>query len=94
VNAGNNQPPINQRATVGVTEVANFYAYDPAFKGGVGVAAGDVTGDGVADIITGEAGAAALRARLQPRWRRRDGGRRFYAYDQRSRAASSGSARI
>ena len=36
-----------------VTEVASFFAYDPAFPGGVSVAAGDVTGDGVAEIITG-----------------------------------------
>ena len=36
-----------------MTEVASFFAYDPAFAGGVSVAAGDVTGDGVADIITG-----------------------------------------
>ena len=36
-----------------VTEVASFFAYDPAFTGGVSVAAGDVTGDGVAEIITG-----------------------------------------
>src|SRR5262245_17691584 len=31
----------------------NFMAYDPAFSGGVFVAAGDVTGDGLADIVTG-----------------------------------------
>src|SRR5207342_1911316 len=36
-----------------VTEVAGFFAYDPAFPGGVTVAAGDLTGDGVAEIITG-----------------------------------------
>jgi hypothetical protein len=30
-----------------------FMAYDPAFRGGVYVAAGDVTGDGVPDIVTG-----------------------------------------
>lgn len=34
-------------------EMANFLAYDPAFRGGVRVASGDVNGDGVPDIITG-----------------------------------------
>jgi hypothetical protein len=36
-----------------VSEVAGFFAYDPAFPGGVSVSAGDVTGDGVAEVITG-----------------------------------------
>jgi hypothetical protein len=31
----------------------SFFAYDPAFTGGVSVAAADVTGDGKADIVTG-----------------------------------------
>jgi hypothetical protein len=30
-----------------------FFAYSPAFTGGVRVAAGDVNGDGLADIVTG-----------------------------------------
>ena len=34
-------------------EIASFFAYDPRFTGGVSVAAGDVDGDGPADIITG-----------------------------------------
>lgn len=34
-------------------EVASFYAYDPRFAGGIRVAAGDVDGDGKAEIITG-----------------------------------------
>ena len=37
----------------GVLTIASFFAYDPAFPGGVHAAAGDVTGDGVAEIITG-----------------------------------------
>lgn len=34
-------------------EIGSFLAYDAAFTGGVFVAAGDVNGDGVPDIITG-----------------------------------------
>jgi hypothetical protein len=34
-------------------EVWSFFAYDPGLRGGVFVAAGDVTGDGIADIVTG-----------------------------------------
>jgi uncharacterized delta-60 repeat protein len=39
----------------GVTgqSIQSFFAYDPAFTGGVYVAAGDVNGDGKVDIITG-----------------------------------------
>ena len=31
--------------------VASFFAFDPAFRGGVTVAVGDVTGDGVPDVV-------------------------------------------
>jgi subtilisin-like proprotein convertase family protein len=40
-------------ATGELTEVASFFAYDPFFAGGVTVAAGNVNGDGVEDIVTG-----------------------------------------
>ncbi|MDB5307830.1 MAG: repeat protein, partial [Gemmataceae bacterium] len=33
--------------------VANFFAFDPSFAGGVNVAAGDVAGKGYADIVVG-----------------------------------------
>jgi hypothetical protein len=35
------------------TVLASYFAYDSSFRGGVNVAAGDVTGDGLADIVTG-----------------------------------------
>jgi hypothetical protein len=41
------------RRPPGSLEKFSFFAYAPAFTGGVRVAAGDVTGDGVADVITG-----------------------------------------
>jgi VCBS repeat-containing protein len=34
-------------------EIRSFFAYDPLFAGGVQVGAGDVNGDGRADIVTG-----------------------------------------
>ena len=36
-----------------VVLLASFYAYEPSFTGGVYVAAGDLNGDGQAEIITG-----------------------------------------
>src|SRR5262249_38941684 len=36
------------------SEIKSFFAFDAGFTGGVRVAAGDVNGDGKADIITGQ----------------------------------------
>src|SRR5262249_45958222 len=33
--------------------IAQFFAYDPGFRGGVSVAGADMNGDGRADIVTG-----------------------------------------
>jgi uncharacterized repeat protein (TIGR01451 family) len=50
----------------GVTgqRIRSFYAYDPRFAGGVYVAVGDVTGDGVPDVITGPGAGMAPRVRV------------------------------
>ena len=46
-------PHVRVFSGVDFAELASFFAYDPVFAGGVHVAAGDVDGDGRADIITG-----------------------------------------
>ena len=60
-----------------VTEVASFYAYEPSFTGGADVAAADLTGDGVAEIITGAGPGGGPHVRAFSRGRRRDGGRQL-----------------
>ena len=46
-------PHVRVFSGADLSDLASFYAYDPLFPGGVNVAAGDVNGDGLADIITG-----------------------------------------
>jgi glutamine cyclotransferase len=65
-----------------LTELAGFFAYDPAFAGGVFVAAGDVTGDGVAEFLTGAGPGGGPHVRV---WSAAGGQLTeltgFYAYD-------------
>ncbi len=49
---------------VTLTELWGVFAYDPAFPGGVSVAAGDVNGDGRADIITGAGPGASPQVKV------------------------------
>ncbi len=43
----------------GGAPLASFFAFAPSFSGGVRVAAADLTGDGVADLIAGQGGGGA-----------------------------------
>jgi len=42
----------------------SFVAFDPGFGGGARVGAGDVTGDGVADVVTGAGPGAAAQVKM------------------------------
>jgi hypothetical protein len=45
-------------------EIASFLAYDPSFRGGVNVGAGDLNSDGVAEILTGAGPGGAPHVRI------------------------------
>ena len=46
-------PHVKAFSAANSSEIRSFFAYSPAFTGGVRVASGDITGDGIDDIITG-----------------------------------------
>jgi Tol biopolymer transport system component len=46
------------------TLFTEFFVYDPAFTGGISVAVGDVTGDGIAEVITGGGPGAGSHVRI------------------------------
>ena len=59
-------PHVRVLSGADFSELASFWAYDPGFLGGVAVAAGDIDGDGSADIVTGAgAGGGPACAGLQ-----------------------------
>lgn len=57
-------PRVRVFSGVDGSRLFNFFAYSSSFTGGVFVAAGDVNGDGRADIITGSGAGAAARVRV------------------------------
>jgi hypothetical protein len=81
-------PHIRVLSGADLSQLASFYAFDPAFDGGIFVAAGDVNGDGRADIITGAGPGGKLRVAV---WSGADLTllASFDAYDARSRGGVS-----
>lgn len=61
-----------------------FFAYDPGFRGGVNVSAGDVTGDGIDEIVTGPGVGGSPLARVYDK----DGNLKneFYVFDSSQRS--------
>ena len=53
VGSGDGGGPLVRAFDAKGNVLLNFFAYDPAFRGGVRVSASDVNGDGIAEIITG-----------------------------------------
>jgi hypothetical protein len=57
-------PHVKVFSGADASALQSFFAYDVTFLGGVTVAAGDVNGDGRADIITGPAGGSPANVKV------------------------------
>jgi len=57
-------PRIRAFSGVDGSELANFFAYEPTYVGGLSVAIGDVNGDGIGEIITGTDQGGGPRVRI------------------------------
>jgi hypothetical protein len=55
------QGPPHVKVFNGTTAAADFFAFDPASRGGVRVGIGDVNGDGVLDYIAGTGGGPQVK---------------------------------
>jgi uncharacterized delta-60 repeat protein len=65
VGAGPGGPPhVKVFSGRDLTELASFFAFDPAFAGGVSVAAGDFDGDGRPDLLVGAGPGAGPHVRV------------------------------
>jgi hypothetical protein len=63
-NGGGPRVRVLSGADMGQTVLQDYFAYEPTFRGGVTVAAGDVNGDGVAEVITGTGVGGAPRVEV------------------------------
>jgi hypothetical protein len=75
-------------ATKALTRTANFFAYEDSFRGGVQVAAGDLTGDGLAEIVAGSGVGGGPRVRSFTA-AGAPAGVDFFAFDQNARTGVS-----
>ncbi len=65
VGTGANSPPhVKVFSGANGAELQSFYALNPSYTGGVSVAAGDVNGDGKADVVVGASTGATSQVRV------------------------------